>query len=135
MRLLVDEDLTPRLTRVAHTAGYDATSVRDRGRLGSRDLEVATLALDEERVLVTNNIGHFLRLAVQRGIHPGIIHLPLGTADAMCVHLDAALRYIKAHYREVARTESEFMINRVIEISQTDDCSEYEWPPPRDVER
>jgi hypothetical protein len=46
---------------------------------------------------------------------------PQKTADA--------LRYIKAHYRGVADTESELMINRVIEISQAGDPSEYEWPP------
>ena len=129
MRLLVDEDLSPRLTHVAHAAGCDATSVRDRGRLGSHDLPVARLCLDEERVLVTNNIGHFRSLTAQTGIHPGIIHLPLGTADEMCASLEAALGYIKAHHHEVARTEPEFMINRVIEVVHASDCREYEWPP------
>jgi predicted nuclease of predicted toxin-antitoxin system len=73
VRLLIDEDLSPKLTAIAHEAGYEATCVRDRGRLRSRDVEVARLALSEERVLVTNNIVDFLDLALEAGVHPGLI--------------------------------------------------------------
>ena len=49
--------------------------------------------------------------------------------------MEAALSYIKLRYHETARTESEFMIDRVIEVSRTANCAEYEWPLPSDAER
>jgi predicted nuclease of predicted toxin-antitoxin system len=59
----IDEDLSPSLVHVGHDAGYQATSVRDCGKLSSKDHAQAPMLLDKEWVLVTNNAGDFLKLA------------------------------------------------------------------------
>jgi hypothetical protein len=56
--------------------------------------------------------------------------MPLGSVERSKDRLDAALTYIRAHYKAEARSEADFMINRVIEVSESGDCREYEWPSP-----
>ena len=76
MRLWIDEDLSPSLVDVAHAHGLDATCNRDRGLLGSSDREVLRRCIDEDRTLVTNNLGDFRRLCETRAAHPGLIVIP-----------------------------------------------------------
>jgi predicted nuclease of predicted toxin-antitoxin system len=76
VKLWIDEDLSPTLVAVCHEAGYQATSIRDRGKLSTKDHALAEIVLDEGWVLVTNNAGDFLKLAasarVPRGRREGI---------------------------------------------------------------
>jgi predicted nuclease of predicted toxin-antitoxin system len=81
VRFFIDEDLSPKLAEECHRAGYDATSVRDRGMLQAGDREVSALCFAEDRILVTNNAADFLRLAEEEGIHPGLVFLPLGSRE------------------------------------------------------
>jgi hypothetical protein len=41
VKLWIDEDLSPSLVEVRHEAGYQATSVRDRGKLSTKDHALA----------------------------------------------------------------------------------------------
>jgi predicted nuclease of predicted toxin-antitoxin system len=69
MKLWIDEDLSPSLAEVAHTRGLEATCNRDRALLGGSDLEVLRRCLDEDRTLVTNNLGDFRRLCETHPAH------------------------------------------------------------------
>jgi predicted nuclease of predicted toxin-antitoxin system len=76
VRFLVDENLSPRLAAVFNELGYDATSVRDRGRLGMSDAAVLAWAVEEDRVIVTANGDDFRELIGQVDLHPGLWILP-----------------------------------------------------------
>lgn len=82
MRFFIEEDLSPALVGPCRDAGYEATCSRNRDMLGMSDREVAALSLREERrVLVTNNAGHFFKLMIAAGLHPGLVILPLGSGS------------------------------------------------------
>ncbi len=59
-RLLLDEMLSPRIAELLTSRGVDALSVAANPQLcGASDVEVLTRAVDERRVLVTNNVRDF----------------------------------------------------------------------------
>lgn len=128
MKLWIDEDLSPSLVQVGHGAGYHATSVRDRGKLSSKDHALAPILFDEEWVLVTNNAGDFLKLAVKAGLHSGLVFIELGSAAAEAEWLSAAINHIEARAAEETETAEQFMVNRVIEVDDRGYCNDYPWP-------
>lgn len=69
--LLLDENLSPRAAMELRADGHDVVHLRERGRLGISDPEVLDLAFDEDRVLITANVGDFRRLAGSRDLHAG----------------------------------------------------------------
>ena len=80
MRLLLDEMYPPVVAEQLRARGHDVVSVHDAGyrRLeGAPDEEVHTAALDEGRVLVTENVADFRRIeadALGRGeAHAGFV--------------------------------------------------------------
>ena len=67
MKLLIDEDLSPTVAnRLRVEDGIDAVHVRDRGKLGEPDHHLLEYAYEEDRILVTCNVGDFRRLVVTR---------------------------------------------------------------------
>ncbi len=131
MKLWIDEDLSPSLVDVAHRHGLDATCNRDRGLLGRADTEVLRHCVAEDRTLVTNNLGDFRRLCERHTVHPGLIVLPTPSREEQQQLLGIALEYIRAQAtRCAAADQGEFMINRVVEVSGTGNCSDYPLPAP-----
>jgi predicted nuclease of predicted toxin-antitoxin system len=65
VKLVLDENLS-RLWRLT------ADGI-DRGILGASDHDVLERAYQEDRVLVTSNVDDFVKLAVAREIHAGIV--------------------------------------------------------------
>lgn len=63
MRFLLDEGISPVLAVRLAEAGHDATHVRDLGFAGADDTAVIRLALQQRRVLITEDVG-FGRLVV-----------------------------------------------------------------------
>lgn len=55
MRLLVDENLSWRVAVMLRDAGHDAVHVADRGLAAASDEQVLGLAVDEDRVLVSED--------------------------------------------------------------------------------
>lgn len=129
MRFFVDENLTPSLTKVCQEAGYEATSVRDRGMLNATDREVSRLCLDEERILVTNNAVDFLELARESGLHPGLVFLPLGSGEEMRASMAAAIAEIERLAGEDGTDPEGLMINSVLEVEEDGGCGRFEFPP------
>lgn len=115
VKLLLDEQLSPSVAqRLRNFESIDVVHIRDRGRLGSTDREVLEFAFEDDRILVTGNVGDFLRLARAREIHCGIVFL-----------LDGALS--RAQQADLLRTvcsvlAAEFasgrdMVNRILRVA------------------
>ena len=78
LKLLLDENLSPKVGEALCREGIDAIHIRDRGLLEAPDHRVLDKAFDEDRVLVTANVGDFVKLAQARELHAGIILIELG---------------------------------------------------------
>jgi predicted nuclease of predicted toxin-antitoxin system len=131
MKLWIDEDLSPSLVEVAHTRGLDATCNRDRSLLGHSDADVLRHCVDEDRTLVTNNLGDFRRLCEAHSVHPGLIVLPTPERDKQKQLLDGALTYVEQESQQQGSADQgEFMINRVVEINEDGICADYPLPMP-----
>lgn len=128
MKFWIDEDLSPSLVEVCHDAGYQATSVRDRAKLSTKDHALAEILLDEAWILVTNNAGDFLKLAARAGLHAGLVFIELGSARIERDWLAAAITHIERRATEAEETAERFMVNRVVDVDDKGACSDYEWP-------
>jgi len=129
MKLWIDEDLSPSLVDVAHRHGLDATCNRDRALLGRSDAEVLRHCVDEDRTLVTNNLGDFRRLCERRAVHPGLVVLPTPSREKQQQLLGIALAYVREQTAlHAAVNEGEFMINRVVEVDDAGSCADYPLP-------
>jgi predicted nuclease of predicted toxin-antitoxin system len=73
LKLLLDENLSPTVALALRAEGHDVVHVRDRGLLGATDRQVLERAFTEDRVLVTANVGDFIKLATARELHAGIV--------------------------------------------------------------
>lgn len=73
VKLLLDENITPAAAVALATDGIDAYHVRDRGLEGATDEELLDRAYDEDRILVTLNVGDFEALVRNRELHAGVV--------------------------------------------------------------
>jgi predicted nuclease of predicted toxin-antitoxin system len=110
VKLLLDENLSPRVAATLCSEGVDACGVRDRGMLKASDAEVLKRAFEEDRVLVTKNVGDFATLAHASELHAGIVMLGDGALTA-----DELLPLLR---RVIQRLSSEDMANRVLWVDE-----------------
>jgi predicted nuclease of predicted toxin-antitoxin system len=73
VKLLLDENLSPSVALALRATGIDAVHVRDRSMFGATDPEVLRRAFAEDRILVTANVGDFIKLARSVELHGGIV--------------------------------------------------------------
>jgi len=114
MKLLIDEDLSPTIARhLCEDLCIDAVAVRDRGLLGSRDDEILEYAFNEDRILVTANVGDFEDFAQLREVHAGIIFICDGglLRDEQITIVKEAIEAISSELKA-----GRDMINRVLYI-------------------
>jgi len=79
MRFLLDENVDARTATYLRAAGHDVTTAQDDPGMGSQDTEVLAAALNDRRVLVTNDTD-FGELILRRGLpHSGVILFRLQT--------------------------------------------------------
>ena len=77
MRFFIDECISPSLSRHLNEGGlHDAIHPRDRGRLQESDQVVFARAVQEDRIVVTENADDLRKLAANVELHPGLIILP-----------------------------------------------------------
>jgi predicted nuclease of predicted toxin-antitoxin system len=75
VKLLLDENISPKVALDLWADGIDAIAVRDRKMLEATDREVFQRAYDEDRIVVTKNVGDFELLASTCELHAGVILL------------------------------------------------------------
>jgi predicted nuclease of predicted toxin-antitoxin system len=97
VRLLVDQNLAGRVAEFLREAGHDAVHVRDLGMQRAEDDEILRVALDEERVIVSEDTDFGALLARSGAAAPSFVLLrgadPL-TAEARAALIAAALPQI-----------------------------------------
>ena len=128
MKLWIDEDLSPSLTTTCNDAGYLATSVRDRGKLNSKDWNLAPVVNSEGWVFVTNNAGDFLKLAGDAGVHPGLVFMEESSAAQEREWMRSAIDHIEKRSGEEGESREAFMTNLVVVVDTEGRCTDYVWP-------
>lgn len=111
MELLIDENLSPILALWANEHGVPAQAVGYVGLQGASDEQVWRYAYQNDQVVVTINVGDFMRLAKSVDLHPGVIAIREAglTRQEQWVRLQQALAYIK---HEIGGD----LINQVLEV-------------------
>lgn len=89
MRLLVDENLSPRVAELLRDAGFDAVHVLDRGLGGAPDASVSALAVSEGRSVVSADSDFATLLAMTQDTAPSLVLLRSG--DLLTPQEQAAL--------------------------------------------
>lgn len=122
MKLLLDENVSPRLVGLLAARGIPARHVAHAGLIGSRDDVVFAVALAADEVVVTVNAEDYLELAAGTELHPGIIVLREGslTADEQWMRLQRALEAV---------SERDELINLAIEVRSATDIRVLPIPP------
>jgi predicted nuclease of predicted toxin-antitoxin system len=115
VKFFVDECISPSLARHLHGLGYDAVHPRDRARLGETDRSIFARAIDDDRIVVTENAGDFRDLAAVVDMHPGIIVLPSVKRDEALRLMDVAVAYLLR--RDDVRP-ADLMVNAVLTIDR-----------------
>lgn len=124
MKLLLDENISPKVAEeLARVDGLDACHVRDRGLLAATDAEVLERAYEEDRVLVTANVGDFLKLARARDVHPGVVLLEDGALPRA-----EQLRILRVAAAAIAQLGD--LINKVVWIAGDGSTRVQDIPPP-----
>ena len=73
MRVKLDENLPIQLKRLFTLSGHDAATILDEGLGGATDAEVASVCIDEERMLVTQDLDFADITTNPPSEHPGIV--------------------------------------------------------------
>jgi len=110
VKLLLDENVSPRVAEALRQDGIDACGVRDRGLLEASDHEVLEWAFTDDRILVTKNVGDFEKLASARELHAGIVLLEDGDLNR-AAQLSTIRRVV-----ELLRQERD-LINRILRVA------------------
>jgi len=66
VRWLVDEMFPPAVARELNDLGHDAVAVGEIGLAGAADDVIYRVAADQDRVIVTENVADFARVAAER---------------------------------------------------------------------
>lgn len=126
MKLLLDENLSPKIAIDLCIEGIDAVHVRDRGLNAATDAEVLAKAYAEDRILVTANVDDFAKLARARDLHPGIVLIEDGALvrDEQAKVIRDALAAI-----QVEQAAGRDLVNRLLRINLAGEKA-FETVPP-----
>lgn len=125
MKLLIDENLSPVLARQANQMGIPAEAARDVGLTGATDSRIWRHAWANDQIVVTANVGDFLRLAADYELHPGVIAL----REAGLTRVEQWERLSQAIEWVCSECGGD-LINRVLEVRSPKDLHLHDIPPP-----
>jgi predicted nuclease of predicted toxin-antitoxin system len=110
IRLLIDEQLSPRLVKWLAERDIHAQHVAHLGLAGTADPDIWLYAYAHDFAVVTMNARDFLRLAAGVPLHPGLIVLRESglTRDEQWARVSAAV--------DCLLEMNEPLVNRVIEV-------------------
>jgi predicted nuclease of predicted toxin-antitoxin system len=125
VKLLIDENLSPRLVGWCAQKGLYAVAVAHVGLTGRADAALWRYAIENDFVVVTANTRDFIEL-LDVELHPGLIVLREGDLSRaeQWERLERALdRILKSP------DPAGYMINRVVEVVSLQDIRVQEIPP------
>ena len=79
MRFKLDENLSPTIAGLLSWVGHDAATVAEQGLAGAEDLDIASVCLDEGRILVTLDLDFADVRAYPPHRYPGLIVLRINS--------------------------------------------------------
>jgi len=125
IRLLLDENISPKITPLLFEAGIDALPLRDRALLQISDHRVLTIATKEGRAVTTINLADFEKLALKRKTHPGIIAIPSGgTRERQFTYIMTAADYLRQFSNPMsAACDSIISVDEDLHISRRIVCA------------
>lgn len=96
IRLLLDENISPRIVPDLWEAGIDAVALRDRNQLQIADHAVLSYAEADGRVVATINEVDFEKLLLKKKTHGGVVTIPSGgTRDEQLQYILAAATHLR----------------------------------------
>lgn len=128
VKFFFDEDVTPALPPICHNRGYDATCARDRGLLDVDDDDIVDFCLEHDFIIVTGNARDFRWLCGDIELHPGLIVIPSLLKQEQLDLFPGVIDYIEQQATAAETSPAEFMVNRVIEMTEDGSCSHYSLP-------
>jgi predicted nuclease of predicted toxin-antitoxin system len=125
LKLLLDENLSPRLASRLAELGIHAMHVAHLGRAGLSDPALFRYAFANDMTVVTINAADFLTLAADCELHPGVIVLRVSglTADEQWAHLEPVVRMLAGDPASEAS-----LVNEVVEILSVGRFRRYPMP-------
>jgi predicted nuclease of predicted toxin-antitoxin system len=113
LKLLLDQNLSPRLVPRLADLGIYAMHVAHAGRAGLSDPALFRYAFEQDMAVVTINAEDFLTLAADCELHPGLIVLRVGglTADEQWQYLEPIVQILTAD-----PDTGTGLVNEVVEI-------------------
>jgi predicted nuclease of predicted toxin-antitoxin system len=117
VRFFIDECISPSLSQHINRGGmHDAVHPRDRARLRDPDHVVFARAVEEDRIIVTENADDFRKLASSIEVHPGLIILPsIARAEAQRL-MDVVIEYLTQAGGE---RPQDLLVNSVLTITSS----------------
>jgi len=112
LQLLLDEHLSPFLTKRLAEIGVFAQAVAHVGLNGHTDHEVWAFAMEHDMAVVTTNVDDFLELLEDVESHPGLILLRESglSRDQQWTRLEPAIRFVQS------QVDPSYLVNKVIDI-------------------
>lgn len=122
IRLLIDEQLSPRLVQWLAERGIFAQHVVHVGRAGMSDPDLWRQAFVADQIVVTTNARDFLTLAAGVELHPGLIVLRRSglTRNEQWRQLVPVIDHLLV--------TGDDLVNQVIEVWDVDDFEQYPLP-------
>ena len=111
MKFLIDECLSPDLTQLAWDAEFDCVHVVRIGRKGAKDSQLVQYAINDSRVLVTNNKADFIRLVGRKEVHPGLVCLNIAPEHMNLENQKRLFQHALSHL------SNQDPVNEVLEIT------------------
>jgi predicted nuclease of predicted toxin-antitoxin system len=126
LKLLLDENLSPRLISRLTALGIFAQHAAHVGLSGKSDSEIWLHAFKHDQIVVTINARDFLNLAAGSQVHPGVIILRESglTPDEQWTRLEPAATIVREE-----ENQGRDLINRVIEVFSPDHRAIRDLPP------
>ena len=124
MKFLLDECISHAFVQRLAARGYpDSVHPINLGLRTADDHVLVRRALEQDRTIITANADDFRNLLMRQPIHAGLIALPNVQREQSWRLIEVALAYL-----ELRLSPSDFMVNRVLEVSASEGIRPYLLP-------